>query len=149
MPPMKTMKAPVLDRQKKTITVTKEFLIHAGQFGTQEFNILTELKQTFPDFEVMVHTIARNDEKHAYGGLTYPAMTDFIKGHEDDEKREAALAEFKAIQKVAKTMRGSYALVKKWFLDKYGKEFKTYQDEQNAKKRAATQSHLLYTLEHE
>ena len=55
----------------------------------------------------MVHTIARNDEKSAYGGLTYPAMTDFIKGHEDDKKREAALAEFEAIQKVTKTMRGS------------------------------------------
>ena len=76
-------------------------------------------------------------------------MTDFIKGHEDDEKREAALEEFEAIQKVAKTMRGSYSLVKKWFLDKYGKEFKMYQDEQNAKKRAATQSHLLYIPEHE
>ena len=32
------MKTPTIDRQKKTITVTKEFMILAGQFDTQEFD---------------------------------------------------------------------------------------------------------------
>ena len=33
---MKTMKAPVLDRQKKTITVTKEFLDYARPLSLGE-----------------------------------------------------------------------------------------------------------------
>lgn len=141
---MKTMKAPVIDRQKKTITVAKDFLIRAGQFGTQEFHILTELKQNHPGFTVEVRTINRNPDKRAYSDLTYKIMTEYIKGHETDENLAAALKEFEAVQNIAKTMRGTYALVKKWFLEKYGEEFKKFQDEQDAKKRAATQSHLLY-----
>ena len=126
---MKAMKTPVIDRQKKTITVAKDFLIRAGQFGTQEFHILNDMKQTFPEFKVEVHNITRNSEKHAYGGLTYQEMIDFINGHESEKNKESVLAEFKAVQKVAKTMRGTYALVKKWFLDKYGEEFNKYHEE--------------------
>ena len=50
-------------------------------------------------------------------------MRDYITGHESDETRADTLAEFEAVQKVAKTMRGTYALVKKWFLDKYKEEY--------------------------
>ena len=136
------MKTPTIDRQKKTITVTKEFMILAGQFDTQEFEILNELQQNHPGYEIQIRTIAHNPNKRAYGELTYKAMRDYITGHESDETRADTLAEFEAVQKVAKTMRGTYALVKKWFLDKYGEDFKKFQDAQKAKK--ATDTHLLY-----
>ena len=75
-------------------------------------------------------------------------MRNYIKGTEASETLDDALAEFEAVQKVAKTMRGTYALVKKWFLDKYGEEFKKFQDAQKAKK-VAHDAHLLYNPDDE
>ena len=141
------MKTPTIDRQKKTITVTKEFMTLAGQIDTQEFDILNELQQNHPGYEIKIRTIARNPNKRDYGDLTYKAMRNYITGYESDATREATLTEFEAVQKVAKTMRGTYALVKKWFLDKYGEDFKKFQDEQKAKK--ATDTHLLYNPDEE
>ena len=46
------------------------------------------------------------------------------------------------------TMRGTYALVKKWFLEQYGNEFKKFQDAQKAK-RADPNAHLLYNPDEE
>lgn len=143
------MKMPTIDRQKKTITVSKEFMILAGQFDTQEFDILSELQQNHPGYEIQIRTIAHNPNKRDYGDLTYKAMRDYITGHESDATRADTLTEFEAVQKVAKTMRGTYALVKKWFLDKYGDEFKKFQDAQKAKKAAIADSHLLYNPDEE
>ena len=138
------MKMPIVNRQKKTITVSKEFMINAGQFDTQEFDILNEMQQTHPGYEIQIHTIARNPNKRDYGDLTYDNMRKYIEGYEDSTDLVDALAEFEAVQKVAKTMRGTYALVKKWFLEKYGDEFKRFQDAQKAKKAAEHDTHLLY-----
>lgn len=135
---MKTAKNPIIDRTKKTITVTKEFLIRAGQFGTQEFNILWEMQKNHPGYAVQEHKIARNPNKKTYGNLTYENMHDFIAGYfEDETNRKAALEEYEIIKKTAKVMNGSYAKVKSWFLDKYNEEFKAFQEEQEQKKLAA------------
>ena len=143
------MKTPVINRQKKTITVTKEFMILAGQFDTQEFEILNELQQNHPGYDIQIRTITRNPNKRDYGDLTYDNMRNYIKGTESPETLDDALAEFEAVQKIAKTMRGTYALVKKWFLDKYGEDFKKFQDAQKAKKAAIADSHLLYNPDEE
>ena len=142
------MKMPTIDRQKKTITVSKDFMILAGQFDTQEFEILNELQQNHPGYEIQIRTITRNPDKRNYGELTYDNMRKFIEGYEEPANLDAALAEFEAVQKVAKTMRGTYALVKKWFLGQYGNEFKTFQDAQKAKK-ADPNAHLLYNPDEE
>ena len=75
-------------------------------------------------------------------------MRKFIEGYEEPANLDTALAEFEAVQKVAKTMRGTYALVKKWFLEQYGNEFKKFQDAQKAKK-ADPNAHLLYNPDEE
>ena len=95
---------PTIDRQKKTITVSKDFMILAGQIDTQEFEILNELQQNHPGYEIKIRTIAHNPNKRDYGELTYKAMRDYIIGYESIETRDATLEEFEAVQKVAKTM---------------------------------------------
>ena len=91
------MKMPTIDRQKKTITVSKEFMILAGQFDTQEFEILNELQQNHPGYEIQIRTIARNPDKRDYGELTYDNMRKFIEGYEEPANLDAALAEFEAV----------------------------------------------------
>ncbi|MBR3922676.1 MAG: hypothetical protein IKJ45_06150 [Kiritimatiellae bacterium] len=136
---MKTIKMPVLDRNAKTITATREFLIRAGQFGSTEFNILLDMQKTNPGFKVAEQKCKRNSDKNVHAALTYDKMVDFIKGYYKDEAElKVALNEYIIIKKTSKTMPAAYAYVKKWFLGKYKDEFKAYEDEQKAKKAAAS-----------
>ena len=50
---------------------------------------------------------------------------------------EELMEEYETIKKISKTQRAAYAFVKKWFLGKYGEEFKAFQMKQDAKKQAA------------
>ena len=135
---MKTVKMPVLDRNAKTITVTREFLIRAGQFGSTEFNILLDMQKANPGFKVTEQKCKRNSDKVVHAALTYDKMVDFMKGyHKDENELKAALNEYIIIKKTAKTMPAAYAYVKKWFLGKYKDAFKDYEDEQKAKAAAA------------
>ena len=135
---MKTVKMPVLDRNAKTITVTREFLIRAGQFGSTEFNILLDMQKTNPGFTVAEQKCKRNSDKVVHAALTYDKMVDFMKGyHKDENELKAALSEYIIIKKTSKTMPAAYAYVKKWFLGKYKDAFKDYEDEQKAKAAAA------------
>ena len=129
---------PVLDRNAKTITVTREFLIRAGQFGSTEFNILLDMQKTNPGFKVTEQKCTRNSDKVVHAALTYDKMVDFMKGyHKDENELKAALSEYIIIKKTSKTMPAAYAYVKKWFLGKYKDAFKDYEDEQKAKAAAA------------
>ena len=129
---------PVLDRNAMTITVTREFLIRAGQFGSPEFNILLDMQKTNPGFTVAEQKCKRNSDKVVHAALTYDKMVDFMKGyHKDENELKAALSEYIIIKKTSKTMPAAYAYVKKWFLGKYKDAFKDYEDEQKAKAAAA------------
>ena len=104
------------------------------------------MMKTFPGFKVEEEKIARNDNKEAYGNLTYEKMKTFIESYEtDDIWRKTALEEYEAIKRIAKTQRGAYAFVKAWFLKKYGKEFNRFKKELEDKHREAKEAHLLYT----
>lgn len=129
---------PVLDRNAKTITATREFLIRAGQFGSTEFSILLDMQNSNPGFTVTEQKCKRNSDKNVHAALTYDKMVDFIKGyHRDENELKAALSEYIIIKKTSKTMPAAYAYVKKWFLGKYKKAFEAYENEQKAKKAAA------------
>ena len=131
----------------KTIVVTKNFMVLAGQFGTPEFHQLMDMRSKRPTFIVVEYKPERNTEKKTYGKLTYETMAKFIANYETDEKnRKAMLAEFDTVQKISKTQKGAYIFVKKWFLGKYKEVFDSWQEEQDAKKREEQDAHLLYTF---
>lgn len=139
------MKNVKIIREKKTIYATKNFLINASQFGTPEFNELMDAKRNFPTFEVKEYKIKRNANKQTYGKLTYEHMKEFIESFETDEQQRAAvLNEYEAVQVIAKTQKAAYVYVKKWFLGKYGNEFKKRQEELDEQKRQKKESFLLY-----
>ncbi len=127
-----------IDRQSKVILVSRSTLIAAGQFGTAEFHQMMEMRQKFPGYEFKEQKIERNPDKRTYGNLTYKVMGEFIENHETDKNvKTAALKEYEAVKAISKTQRAAYAYVKKWFLDKYGEEFKEFQKKMDEKKRAA------------
>ncbi len=78
----------IIDKANKTLTVTKDFMMKAGQFGTPEFEKALEAKQNFPGFTLVVRTIKRNSEKWTYGKLTYDRMErEFAEKLEEIRKR--------------------------------------------------------------
>lgn len=140
------MKNVKIAREEKTIYVSKNFLINASQFGTPEFNELMDAKRNYPTFEVKEYKIKHNPGKQTYGNLTYEHMKEFIEAYEMDEKQRAdVLNEYEAVQVIAKTQKAAYVYVKKWFLGKYGDEFKKHQEELEEQKRREKESFLLYT----
>ena len=121
-----------VDPMKKTVTVDKDFLKKAGQFGTPEFFEALDMKKE--GFTIVEYKIKKNPDKQTYADLTYDKMKSVIEGYWTDEKvREAKLEEFEYIKRWAKTQPGSYAKVKNWFKEKYGK----FYEEVEAKAKAA------------
>lgn len=122
----------VVDEVKMTVTVSKDFLKKAGQFGTPEF--IQALQMRKEGFTIVERKIKKNPDKQTYADLTYDKMKSVIEGYWTDEKvREAKLEEFEYIKRWAKTQPGSYAKVKNWFKEKYGK----FYEEVEAKAKAA------------
>ena len=75
-------KLKTIDHSMKTITVSKDFLQKAGQFGTPEFREALLMKEDFPDYTLVERKIKRNPQKRTYGNLTYERMESFIIGRE-------------------------------------------------------------------
>lgn len=133
-----------IDRQKKAITVTKDFLIKAGQFGTPQFRKYVELMEEYPGYEIAPVRLARNESKQSYGKLTYAKMEDFITGYESDENRTRALAEYEDAKAAVQGQKGAYLLVRKWFLEKYKDELARMEAEDSAAKKQRREAHYLY-----
>ena len=122
----------VVDEVKMTVTVSKDFLKKAGQFGTPEFIEALEMRKE--GFTILERKIKKNPDKQTYADLTYDKMKSVIEGYwTDKEEREAKLEEFEYVKKWAKTQPASYAKVKSWFKKNYGK----YYEEVEAKAKEA------------
>ncbi len=112
----------MIDPESMTITVSREFLMKAGQFGTPEFFEALEMKKD--GYRLVERRIKRNPDKRTYADLTYDKMESFIEGYwTDEETHKAKLEEFDCIKKWAKTQPAAYAKVKEWFKSEYGKAF--------------------------
>lgn len=102
----------------KEIEISRRFEKAANVIGSNEYNTLITLMNDFPQFKVTVKEIKKNKNKKSYKGLTISEMEKFVsrKSDEDLERFQKALA-------IAKGRQGTYALIKKWFLDRYKEEY--------------------------
>ena len=126
----------VVDEVKMTVTVDKDFLKKAGQFGTPEFFKALEMRKE--GFTIVERKIKRNPDKQTYADLTYDKMKSTIEGYwTDADIRKEKLEEFEYIKKWAKTQPGSYAKVKNWFKKEYGKHYEEVEAKIKAEKAKA------------
>lgn len=122
-----------INEDNMTITVSKDFLMKAGQFGTPEFFDALEMKKE--GFRLVERKIKRNPDKRTDADLTYDKMKSFIEGYYTDEKiREAKLDEFESIKLWAKTQTAAYAKVKSWFKKEYDSVYEAYAAKEKAEK---------------
>lgn len=100
--------------ETEEIIITKKFGKAASQIGTPEFKIMQQLRKEFVGFSFVYKTIERKENKKSYKGLSIDEMKRFLSNRTEEEKEM-----FEKVLAVAANKQGKYAIVKKWFLDRY------------------------------
>lgn len=122
-----------IDPVKMTVTVDKDFLKKAGQFGTPEFFEALDMRKD--GLTIVEYKIKKNPDKQTYADLTYDKMKSVIEGYwTDDKVRKAKLEEFEYIKRWAKTQTAAYAKVKSWFKKEYGAIYEAVEAKAKAEK---------------
>ena len=100
--------------ETEEIIITKKFGKAASQIGTPEFKVMQQLRKEFEGFSFVYKTIERKENKKSYKGLSIDEMKRFLSNRTEEEKEM-----FEKVLAVAANKQGKYAIVKKWFLDRY------------------------------
>lgn len=98
----------------KEIEITKKFEKAASVYNSNEYKQLVALMNDLPTFTIKVKEIKKKAGKKSYKGLTINEMRRFV-----STRSEKELFVFEKVLEVAKHKNGSYAITKKWFLNKY------------------------------
>ena len=121
----------------KKIEMTKKEAKAAGKIGSEEFNVLRQLMEMYPGYEIQIKATVKR--KVEFRGLDYKYMKEYIEKHADDDGK--IMAEFRKLtaqdkkDKVAgceNLEAANYAAVKKWFLKKFP-EIKQYKEDHQKK----------------
>ena len=103
-----------INAAKKEIIITKKFEKEANVIGSVAYRELVILMNDFPNFDIRVKEIKKSTSKKTYNGLTIEEMKRFIGTQSEEE-----VILFERVIAIANHKKGSYAITKKWFLNKY------------------------------
>ena len=103
-----------INAAKKEIIITKKFEKEANVIGSVAYRELVILMNDFPNFDIRGKEIKKSTSKKTYNGLTIEEMKRFIGTQSEEE-----VILFERVVAIAKHKKGSYAITKKWFLNKY------------------------------
>lgn len=115
----------------KEIIITKRFAKLAQDFTSEESRVMETLLTKYPNFTMKYKEIDRKENKETYSGLSLAVMSAFfnsrIRMAETDEKKAIAQKELEAFESVRAVVgKGNYAKIKKWFIDNFKTEYKTW-----------------------
>lgn len=113
-----------IDRENCRIVLSRAFEKKASNPRSEEYQMLKMVREDYPSFTVVKHTINKNTEKmknkKTYRGLSYDYMEEYINLYESKETRELVLEDLERIKMIGRGSRNStYAVVKEWFLNRY------------------------------
>ena len=115
---------------EKQIVLTKDFARKVSDITSPEHDTFLQLRASYPTFTVVKYTINQKVGREHYGKLSYENIAILIAEWEKDNP--AALEELEQKKREAKCYAGSYGILKKWFLVKYGKQYAVFKANQNA-----------------
>ena len=110
-----------VDFVNEKAVMTRAFAKKASDPKSMEYAQLMELKQNFPNIQILSHTIKKNPSKESYKGLTYEYMKKYIALHEEGDDYDAVMEEFNENLLLAEchSSKHRYPTIKAWFLKKY------------------------------
>lgn len=95
------------------IVMDSVFAKNSSRYGTQEYNILQEVKAFYPKYHIVRKTIKRNPKKEAFKGLTYTYMEEYMDRYNvSAEIRQ----EYNNMRFNVQCHSIRYPYIKKWFL---------------------------------
>ena len=119
---MNTKNLFALDFTKSSIAASATTLRKARNPESPECKALMRMLSEHPSFHVAEKEINKKDGKQTYKGLTFQAMTDYIKTQANSE---AEIRKYEVVRHIAKIKGSEYALTKKWFLNAYASGIQT------------------------
>lgn len=122
---MKNSKGYEINFAAKEIIITKKFNKAAGIVGSEEYLAMVTLRKDFEDFSIKIKSIEKKENKVSYKGLSIDEMRRFLKNNKGQEDLDL----FEKILELQEGKRGKYAIVKKWFLDRYKDSYTTELEE--------------------
>lgn len=123
-----------IEHKTREIIITKRMQLAAGKFGSEEYNVLNQVRKDNPEYSLVVREIAKSKARLK---LNYDFMVKYIEKHDDENK--SIMSAFREEQQKMKKQEGelperySFGNIRKWFLEKYP-EVKNYIE--NTKKAA-------------
>ncbi len=124
-----------IDWKTNTVTMTKKFASDAGEYGTEAYNILMDVRSKG------FHIVVRETEKRRAcpTRVTFKKIEQLLSCMNDADER---LAEFHATAEYAKGQKNPYEYVRQWFLLNYP-NFREYQEMDTNYRIVAPKLHLL------
>lgn len=113
---MNTKNLFALDFTKSSIVASATTLRKARNPESPECKALMRMLSEHPSFHVAEKKINKKNGKQTYKGLTFQAMTDYIKTQADSE---VEIRKYEVVRHIAKIKGSEYALTKHWFLQSY------------------------------
>ena len=113
----------IIDRENRTITITKAFNAKASIYGTDEYEELAEIQKVYPKFRLIIK--ATKQKSIPLGRITYEQMEKYIKAH--DDSNETHWNEYQKLRGVSDDagenedeinvkVSASFFEIKKWFV---------------------------------
>ena len=107
--------------ETRTIEMTKAEANRAANPNSETFMKLTNLRKSFPDFEIDVKTTTK--KTYSYPGLDYDFMKKYIENHDNKEENLKEFYKLRGLDEEGNRNvlieERSYGEVKMWFLATY------------------------------
>lgn len=105
--------------EARTIEMTQNFAKKAGQYNSEEYFILRDIRADYSNFRIVIKKSANKGDRMK--GLTHKYMKEYILGHKKELLGE--FYELCGLDEDGKKTEGfgvaaSYGEIKKWFLQK-------------------------------
>ena len=104
------------DFTTSSIVASATTLRKARNPESPECKALMRMLSEHPSFHVAEKEIRKKSGKQTYKGLTFQAMTDYIKTQPNSKDE---IKKYEVVRRIAKIKGSEYALTKKWFLNAY------------------------------
>ena len=102
------------NHEAKEIIITKAFAKESSVIGSSAYKELLRLKKDWSDYTIKVREIKKKENKKSFKGLTIKEMRRFLATVGEND-----LKLFDKACEIAEGKQGKYAIMKKWFLNKY------------------------------
>lgn len=87
----------IIDRENRTITITKAFNAKASIYNSEEYKELATIQNAHPNFRLIIKAAKR--KSIPLGRITYEQMEKYIKAHDDD--KETRWNEYKKLRGIS------------------------------------------------